>query len=386
MHVFISAGEPSGDLHGASLARELRKLYPQAQLVGFGGDRMTAAGVRLLYPLCQLAVMWFLRVLVNLHRFWTILQQADRYFRDHRPDVVVLIDYPGFHWWLARCAKARGIPVIYFVPPQIWAWAGWRVNKMRKYVDHVLCTLPFEQAWYAARNVPNAEYIGHPYFDELPQQQLDANFLAQERSKEGRRIALLPGSRNQEVTRNLPTLLQTAQRVYRDRPDTRFLVACYNEMQADRVNAELANYPDLAACVTVFARRTPEIIAAAETCVAVSGSVGLELLYRGKPSCIVYRLGKLDLLIGNFFRQCKYISIVNLLADAEVFPEFLTDRNPAPQVAEHLLRWLDEPLAVTNVQIQLAVLRDRVGAPGACTRAAEKIAALCVPAGIRRVA
>src|SRR5438105_2082786 len=176
MRIFISAGEPSGDLHGANLMRELRRLQAGLEFVGFGGQHMEEAGCRLIYPLCQLAVMWFARVLARIHVFLSLLSQADRYFRHHRPDAVVLIDYPGFNWWIARRAHFHGIPVFYFVPPQLWGWAGWRIKKMRRFVDHVLCTLPFEEPWYHERGV-EAHYVGHPFFDELPGQVLDGSFL-----------------------------------------------------------------------------------------------------------------------------------------------------------------------------------------------------------------
>src|SRR5262249_44554395 len=161
----LSAGEPSGDLHAANLIRALRRHDSGVECVGFGGDSMEAAGGRLLYPLCRLAVMWFLRVLTNAVTFLRLLSRADRFLRDERPDAVVLIDYPGFNFQLARLAHARGIPVFWFVPPQLWAWAGWRVRKMRRWVDHLLCSLPFEESWYRERGVP-AHYLGHPYFDE----------------------------------------------------------------------------------------------------------------------------------------------------------------------------------------------------------------------------
>src|SRR5262245_35722374 len=212
MRIFLSAGEPSGDLHGANLVRGLRRLQPDIECVGFGGERMEAAGCRLLYPLCRLAVMWFVQVALHAHAFIRLLLQADRFFRDHRPDAVVLIDYPGFNWWLARRAHARGIPVFYFVPPQLWAWAGWRVAKMRRWVDHVLCTLPFEVPWYQARDV-QGHYVGHPYFDELAEQRLDEAFLGQQRWRMGPVVGLLPGSRDQEIAFNLPTLLRSAAHV-----------------------------------------------------------------------------------------------------------------------------------------------------------------------------
>jgi lipid-A-disaccharide synthase len=365
MRIFLSAGEPSGDLHGANLIRALQRLDPAVECVGFGGERMEAAGCTLLYPLCRVSVMWFLRVLLNAHVFVKLLWQADRYFRRHRPDAVVLIDYPGFNWWLARRARAHGIPVFYFVPPQLWAWAGWRVGKMRRLVDHVLCSLPFEATWYQQRRVPG-RYVGHPYFDELSRQRLDEAFVAEQRRRPGTVIGLLPGSRDQEVERNLATLIRSAALVHRSRPDTRFLVACYQATQQAQV-AEALRDVDLP--IEPHTGRTPEIIHLAHSCVAVSGSVGLELLWHGKPSVVVYRVGWLDRKVGRLFMKCPYISLVNLLAGRELFPEFLTDRCEAEAINGHVLRWLNDPVAYAKTCADLAQLREQVAAPGACERA-----------------
>jgi lipid-A-disaccharide synthase len=369
MRIFICAGEPSGDLHGANLVRTLRRLRPDVECVGFGGERMEAAGCRLLYPLCRLAVMWFLRVLANVHVFLGLLSRADRFFRHHRPDAVVLIDYPGFNWWIARRAHFHGIPVFYFVPPQLWGWAGWRVGKMRRWVNHVLCTLPFEEPWYAERGV-TAHYVGHPYFDELPAQRLGGAFMNAQRGRPGPVIALLPGSRTQEVERNLPTLARAAARVCARRPDTRFLVACFKPSQRAYVDRYLhgKGLP-----VETHVGRTPEIIHLAHACVAVSGSVGLELLYHGKPTVVVYRIGRLDLKVCRRFMTTRYISLVNLLADKELFPEFLTDRCEADAVSGHVLRWLEDAAAYAQIRRELADLRDRVARPGACERAARYV-------------
>jgi lipid-A-disaccharide synthase len=372
MHIFISAGEPSGDLHGSNLIAHLRRLDPQARVVGFGGDKMRQAGCELLYPLCNLAVMWFVHVLRNIVTFIRLIHQADRYFRDHKPDVVVLIDYPGLHWQIARRANQRGIPVVYFVPPQLWAWAGWRVKKMRRDVKLVLATLPFEGPWYAQRGV-HAEYVGHPYFDELPRQQLDAEFLARLPQPPARLVAILPGSRQQEVIHNLPTLLRAARLVHAQQPAASFLIASYNEAQAELARQTLADYPDLLGCVRVCVGRTPEVIASAEACMAVSGSVSLEMLYRLKPAVIVYRLSKLDLFVSRFFRKCRFITLVNLLADEELYPEFLADYCPAEAMAGHVLRWLNHPAEAAQLRGKLEQLRARVGQSGACERAARRI-------------
>jgi lipid-A-disaccharide synthase len=369
VRIFISAGEPSGDLHGSNLVRALRAADPAARCAGFGGDRMQAAGCELLYPLCRLAVMGVARVLANAASFVRLLGQADRYFREQRPDAVVLIDYPGFHWWLASRAKAHGIPVFYFVPPQLWAWAGWRVAKMRRRVDHVLCSLPFEEPWYRERGVA-ARHVGHPYFDELAQQQLNAAFVEAQQDRGGTVVGLLPGSRDQEVEANLPTLLGAAARVHARHPDTRFLVACLTPEHRAHVERRLG---DCRLPVEAHAGRTSEIIHLSKVCIAVSGSVGLELLYRGKPSVVVYRANRAMLWLTHLLKKCRHISLVNLLADRELYPEFLTHRDESAAVAGHVLRWLNDEGAYRELCGELAELRRRVAAPGACTRAASFI-------------
>lgn len=379
MRIFISAGEPSGDLHGANLLQALRERCPTLECDGFGGERMEAAGCRLLYPLCRLAVMWFARVLAKAPVFLGLLSRADRFFRHRRPDAVVLIDYPGFHWWLARRAHFHGIPVFYFVPPQLWGWAGWRVGKMRRWVDHVLCTLPFEESWYRQRGV-HAHYVGHPYFDELGEQRLNVEFMAGQRRLTAPIVGLLPGSRDQEVKRNLSTMVRAAARIHASRPDVRFLVACFKETQKRNIDAYLhgSGLP-----IETFVGRTPEIIELSQACIAVSGSVGLELLYRKKPTVVVYRIGRLDLKVCNLFKKSRFISLVNLLADDEVVPEFLTDRCRAVEMSAHVIRWLNDSTVYSEACNRLAELRQRVAAPGACARAAEYVLDRIAPPTIR---
>ena len=245
MRIFISAGEPSGDLHAANLIRSIRERAP-----GRGVRRLRRRtkwrrpARHLLYPLVDLAVMWFLNVLLNLVTFIRLIFLADRYFRDERPDAVVLIDYPGLHWWIARRAKARGIPVFYFVPPQLWAWAGWRVKKVRKYVDQVLCSLPFEPAWYQARGVDGAVYVGHPYFDELADRPLDDEFLAEQRGRPGPLVAILarladPGA-DAQPARHDPGRAEAGAGAC---PDVRFAVACLHERHKALAERIIAGRP-----------------------------------------------------------------------------------------------------------------------------------------------
>jgi lipid-A-disaccharide synthase len=366
MHLFFSAGEPSGDLHGSNLIRALGAHDPTVRVSGFGGPRMAAAGAELLYPLTELAVMGLRRVIGHLPTFFRLAAQAERYLRRARPDAVVLIDYPGFNFALGARAHALGFPVYYFVPPQLWAWRRGRVRQVRKWCAGVLTALPFEEDWYCARGV-TTHYVGHPYFDELASQRLEQEFLAAEQGRGGRIVGLLPGSRNQEVTANATMMLAAAARLRSAQPDARFLVAAFNERHAAAVRdvAATAGVP-----VAVHVGRTPEVIEVSEACVAVSGSVSLELLYRTKPTVVVYRMSPLSLWLARRLVKLKYFTLVNLLAGDEVLPEFATSRDESEGIARQLAEWLSQPARRDACVARLRELRDRVAVPGACDRAA----------------
>ncbi len=388
MKIFFSVGEPSGDLHGANLIHELRRRQPDCEFVGYGGPRMAAAGCLLHEDLTKLAVMWFARVLLNIHKFWNLASRADRYFRHCRPDAVVLIDYPGFNWWIARRAKAHGIPVFYYGVPQLWAWAGWRVGKMRRFVDHVLCKLPFEEAWYRDRGC-NATFVGHPYFDQLRAERLDATFIERLQSTTGPLVAILPGSRTQEVKSNFGYFLKAAKIVHARVPAARFAVAAFKPSQADLVHGAIVgtNLP-----IEVHVGRTAEIIHAADCTMAVSGSVSLELLYHTKPTVILYSISRLAFVVQAFFRKVRYITLVNLLTATDLFPkrvatydpadpidtavlmpEYLTCEDKSEQVAFHVIEWLTNSAKRAERVAQLAALKDRVGHGGASRRAADYV-------------
>jgi lipid-A-disaccharide synthase len=236
-------------------------------------------------------------------------------------------------------------------------------------VRTVLTALPFEDDWYRARGV-NTRYVGHPYFDELAAQKLDPAFLASQRAKDGPVVALLPGSRNQEVTANFALMLAAAGSVREAVPDARFLVAAFYDRLAAECRAAVAGS---GLPVEVHVGRTPEIIELADASAAVSGSVGLELMTRLTPTVVVYRVSPALNFIGRRMATCKYISLVNLLADEAVFPEHIpTTFDPGP-VADHLVRWLKYPAERAAVVAKLRAIRDRAAVPGACGRAAEVI-------------
>lgn len=388
MRVFFSVGEPSGDVHGANLIRQLQARCDRLEAVGYGGPRMAAAGCRLFADLTALAVMWFTRAVLHLPKFWNLLWQADRFFRDERPDAVVLIDYPGFNWWIARRARKRGIPVFYYVPPQIWAWAQWRVGKMRRLVDHVLCALPFEAEWLR-RHGCNATWAGHPFFDEVGRQPLDEAFLERLGQKPGPLVTILPGSRTQEVTHNLPWFLKAAGLIQAAVPDVRFAIASFNSAQAEMARRQVAA---AGLDIEVHVGKTPELIRLADCAMAVSGSVSLELLAETTPTVVLYFVGRMAYWVQGWFRKVKYITLVNLLAAEELFPadltpydpgqpdahrvlfpEYLTCEDRSPQMAMHVVKWLSDVKQREALVARLGRLKAQIGQPGASARAAEYV-------------
>jgi lipid-A-disaccharide synthase len=371
MTIFFSAGEPSGDLHAANLIRELQRQRPGIRCTGYGGPQMRAAGCTLHADLTALAVMWLLRALLNLHKFVRLLNRADRYFARERPDAVVLVDYPGFNWWIARRAKRHGIPVFYYAPPQIWAWAGWRVKKMRRFVDHVLASLPFEESWFRERGC-RATFVGHPYFDEVRRQELDVDFVAEIQSRPGPLVTILPGSRTQEVTSNLRWFLMAAQSIRQRVPQARFAIAAFRPHQAEYARRLVvqAGLP-----IEVFVGRTPELIEAAVCCMACSGSVSLELLYHKKPTVILYWITRFAYWVQGFFRKARFITLVNLLAGRELFPEYLTWEDKSEQIAAHVVRWLVDDNRREELVAELAKLKARVARGGASRVGAEYVLA-----------
>lgn len=371
MHLFFSVGEPSGDQHAAHLIRELRRRQPDLRCVGFGGGEMEAAGCELHFRLTDMAVMGIFAVIPLLWKFYKIAQQAKRYFEQYRPDAVVLVDFPGFNWWIAKYAKRAGVRVIYYLPPQIWAWADWRIKKIRRYVDDVVCALPFEPAWYSKRGV-QVEYVGHPFFDEVAERKLDAEFLESWTSPKYRNVAILPGSRNQEVHRNFPIMVEVMKRLHERHPNVRFLVACYKESHRRFCSSHLmvhaARLP-----VHLFVGKTSEVIQLAECCHMVSGSVSLEVLARGKPVVVQYSSDWITYLIGKALVKIRFMTLPNLFVDREALPEFLIVGSPAKpigKITEILHGWLSVNERLSGARACVNELRKQFAQTGATARAA----------------
>ena len=365
----LSVGEASGDLHGATLCRALRALEPDVRLVGMGGGRMAAAGVEvILDPTAHAAVgtSEALGRIPSLYRAYRLMGQR---LRDERPRALVLIDFPEFNLRLARRARRAGVPVVYFVPPQLWAWRRGRVRQMAQRVSQVLAVFPFEAALDEHHHVP-VEFVGHPLLDVLP---LD---LARDEAR--RRIqadpghsliGLLPGSRREEIARLLPPMLDAARRLAAADGRRRFVLGLAPTVPREQVQAHLraAGGPP----IELLSGHTYELMVAADVLLIASGTATLEAALLGTPMVLCYRVSRTTELIARMLTHVEWIGLPNLIAGRVVAPELIQAQVTGERLAAEAGRLLDEdPVAATAQRAAFKEVRARLGEPGVGRRAA----------------
>jgi lipid-A-disaccharide synthase len=369
--IFIIAGETSGDIHAASLIRHIKKLAPHAQFTGLGGPRMEAEGCRLLANLLQsMDIMWFSKVFTSIGTIFRTKRLATDFFDSDRPDVVVPIDYPGFNLWISKFAHARGIPVVYYISPQIWAWGRGRWKKIKQRIAKVLCIFPFEETLYQSLNIP-VQYVGHPLFDHLDHLTLDDSFEASIRTTSDEKIvALLPGTRAQHIQMKLPLMLKAADLIQKSEPNARFIVPCLDPQRRDLI---LTLAKPFNVEITTVMNRTFELMKCAAAAVTTSGSATLELAHFRTPMVVVYRIRPRDMILAWLFKRTKLIAMPNILAGREVVPEFLLTSDRADLVAGEVLKILEDSNHRRQMKTGLDELMQTIDQPGASERAAGEI-------------
>jgi len=349
--VWISAGEASGDIHAATLLAALREVEPGLTALGMGGPALSKAGCDVRFPMRLISLVGLTEVLSGLPRIIRLLGQVKRALMESRPRALILIDCPDFHFRVARMAKKLGIPVYYYVSPQVWAWRSGRVEFLREHTRRVLCILPFEKDFYAARNM-DVDYVGHPLMDQMPLMELDSM------RPDPNLLGLLPGSRRKEIS-----ALLLKERL----PDLKLALARAPGVDEDYLRQFLP--PELP--VTIH---PPEdryrMMRQSRALLAASGTVTLEAALIGTPTVVSYRLSALSYAIGKAVVQVKWASLPNLIMGREIFPELLQGKAKAALLAERLRPWLAEDIALAAARADLAGLRAKVGGPGAAHRAA----------------
>ena len=367
--IFVSAGEPSGDLHGAGVIRALRQRHPDAVIEALGGPRMQAAGARLRYRMEGLAAFGLVEVLTKLAAHWRLLRALRRDFAAGRYDLVILIDYPGFHIRVAEAARAAGTKVLYYIAPQLWAWRPERARRLAAAVDRLAVVLPFEQPFFGGLGV-RSDYVGHPLVDRGAAPTREQARAALGLPAEGRVLGVFPGSRSQEVGRLWEPFRDAARRLLGEGRCDHAVVAATGE----------GDYPDPGPLRLVRGNPTA-VLAASDAVLAKSGTTTLEAALAGTPMVVAYKVHPLTYRMFQRLRTVQWVSLVNLVAEREVVPEMLQERAAAGPLADALRPLLDPADPRTVAQRDgLALVRRRLGAPGATGRVvalADELLAAC---------
>lgn len=346
MRLGIVAGEASGDALAAGLVRALQRRLPDLEVEGVGGEKLRAAGCRILYPLDKLAVMGLVEVLGSWRELVRLRQQLVEHFTASPPDIFIGVDAPDFNLGLEQSLRSRGMATVHCVSPSVWAWRRYRVRRIRRAVDLMLVLLPFEAAFYREHNIP-VEYVGHPLADALPER---ADAVAARRSlgldEKRPLVAVMPGSRRGELDRMLAPMLATAQWCRGKNADLQFTGSLLDDESLDkarRVQAGLG-LDDLP--MTWFRNRSQDVMAAADVVLLASGTVALEAMLLKKPMVVTYRVHPLSYYLLRLLIRTRFVALPNILAGEEVVPELLQHNCRPEKLGPAVLDWLDSPARV----------------------------------------
>lgn len=361
----LSCGEPSGDLYAGALVRALRTRLPSVEAFGLGGERLAAAGAELVADFHGLSVTGLTEALRVLPRSWSIYQQLVAAAKERRPDVLVLVDYPDFNFLLMRAVKALGVPVVYYISPQLWAWRPGRMAAMQATVDRVLVIFPFEEAIYRDAGV-DVRFVGHPLV-EMTTPSAGMADLKREFGLDPERpvVALLPGSRTNELERLAPVLAAARDLVSQARPDAQFIVA-----RAPHLDDRLL---DAFGTTTVVEGRTDDVLSVSDVVLTASGTATVQTAIHGKPMVVLYKLSPMTYWLGKPLARVDMYAMVNLIAGRRIVAEMIQEACTPDAVADEALRLLNDRVAYDRVCRALADVRTALGGPGASDRAAEAI-------------
>ncbi len=366
MKYYIIAGEASGDLHAANLMKELKRLDSDAQFRCWGGDKMQQQGATLVKHYRELAFMGFTEVIMNLRTILRNIEFCKKDILSYQPDVVILVDYPGFNLRIAEFAKTKGLKVFYYISPQVWAWKESRVQKIKHFVDRMFVILPFEKDFYKKHDY-EVDFVGHPLLDAIESEKdkhVDKNaWLKKNNLKEKPVIALLPGSRRQEITVMLPLMLSVSDEF----KDHQFVIAAapslpesfYKELIGDR-NVS----------VSLVFNQTYELLMHADAVLVTSGTATLETALFEVPEVVCYKGGKISFFIARSLVNVKYISLVNLIMDKELVKELIQGELTTKNISEELKKIVYDGKRRSEMKANFKLLKEKLGGKGASARTA----------------
>ncbi len=366
--VMIVTGEASGDHHGALVLQALKQRFPDLRCCGIGGDELQRAGMRLLYHCRHLAVVGLFEVLAHAPHILRAYKTLRREIKTAPPDLIIFIDYPGFNLRMAAFAKQCGVPVLYYISPQVWAWGQGRAKKIARIVDTMAVIFPFEVPFYNKVGL-NAHFVGHPLMDQ-PMQLLNRTEALQRFGLNDTRpiVGMLPGSRTGEIKRLLPPMLGAAERIHKKYPHAQFILPAAPGLNHDHISAA-ANA--LQATVRVVTGDFYNAVNCCDIALVTSGTATLQTALLGKPMIIVYRISPLTYLLGRMLIKVPYIGLANIVAGSMVAPELIQHNATADRIADEALALLGDDKRRNEIKKQLNTVKQTLGNPGASDRVAD---------------
>lgn len=368
--IMISVGEASGDLHGASLATALQSMQPDIKIFGMGGQAMKAAGVNIAYDIADLGVIGFVEIIKNLPKLFRLRDNLAELMERERPDVLVIIDYHGFNIRLAKIAKKKGIPVISYICPKVWAWGRGRAKDVAETVEKVAAIFPFEVDVYKEAGA-NVDFFGNPLLDivktSMPKEEAVQFFGVNPQEPV---ILLLPGSRQQEIINLLPVMLTSAKKIMEKLPKAQFLLPVASTISREML-MQIINSHHVP--VTLTEKNTYDLMNIADMGIAASGTVTLEAALLKLPTVIIYKVAALSYLIGKIIVKIPYISLPNIVAGRKIVPELVQSAANTDNIAKESLTILTDPAARNEIIKDLEEMGQKLGTPGAVKRVAQEI-------------
>ncbi len=370
MKIMISVGEASGDLHGASVANALKLLQPDVQLVGMGGQAMRDAGVDIIYDIADLGVIGFVEVVKNLRRLFKLRDFLSDYMEQERPDVLVIIDYPGFNVRLAKVAQQKGIPVVSYISPSAWAWGKGRAKELAQIVERVAAIFPFEADVYREAGAKVA-FVGHPLLDIVkPAMERDEALRHFNAQSDQYHILLMPGSRQQEITSLLPDMLAAGEKIVEQVPNCQFFLPVASTISREMLQNIIDKYK---VPVTVTIGNNYDLMNVCDLAIASSGTATLETSLMKVPTVIVYRLATLTYVLGKLLVKIPDIGFPNIIAGRRIMPELLQSEVTPANIARQSIALLTDKAVREQAMADLTEVREKLGETGAVNRVAQVI-------------
>jgi lipid-A-disaccharide synthase len=371
--ILLVAGEVSGDLHGSYLVEAIQSIDPEIQFFGVGGDGLKRAGMRLLHHSQSLSVVGITEVFVKLGSILKALRTLKRSLEREKPDLVILIDFPDFNLRLAKIAHRRGIPILYYISPQIWAWRPKRVKLISRVIRKMVVLFPFEVPLYETAGV-DVEWVGHPLLDIVkPTLSKEMAFQQFGLDPKRRTVGLLPGSRIHEIERLLPPLLASADLLQKEIPNLQFVIPLAPGISPATLSPWMRNVGSL---IKVVEGQTYDAMNVSELLITASGTATLEGAILGKPMIIIYKVSSPSYWVGRALIRVDHIGLVNLVAEKEIAPELIQKEVNPRRIADEAFRILKDPLLSRKMSDSMGEVRQKLGEPGAAQRAARIVTSL----------